>query len=167
MDRVARIQDDEFDRYVRGVRGRLLRQAYQLCRDRDEADDLVQTTLSKIYSYWHRLARREELTAYARTTLLRTYVAERRHARWRYEQPSIEPPDVAGVPPPVESRMVLLAAMRQLGRRQRAVVFLRFWDDLSIERTAEVLGCSPGTVRSQTHRALTTLRAMLAIDGMP
>jgi RNA polymerase sigma-70 factor (sigma-E family) len=155
----------DFDRYVRGVRGRLLRQAYTLCHDRDEADDLVQVTLSKIYYCWHRLDRRDELTAYTRKTLVRTYVAERRNARWRYEEPSIEPPDTACLQPSVEARTVLITALRRLGRRQRAVIFLRFWSDMSIERTAEVLGCSPGTVRSQTHRALTTLRSMPVFDG--
>jgi RNA polymerase sigma-70 factor (sigma-E family) len=167
MDRGARDDEVEFDRYVRGVRSHLLRQAYALCHDRDEADDLVQATLSKIYCCWHRLGRRDELAAYARQTLLRTYVAERRRARWRYEEHRIEPPDGACVLPPVEARMALIAALRKLGMRQRAVVFLRFWSDLSTEQTAEVLGCSPGTVRSQTHRALTTLRATLVIDGWP
>jgi RNA polymerase sigma factor (sigma-70 family) len=61
--------------------------------------------------------------------------------------------------------MALIAALQRLGSRQRAVVFLRFWSDLSTESTAAVLGCSPGTVRSQTHRALATLRGTLLVDG--
>jgi RNA polymerase sigma-70 factor (sigma-E family) len=165
MDRGAGNDELEFDTYVRHVRSRLLRQAYALCHDRDEADDLVQVTLSKIYLCWQRLGRREELTAYTRQTLVRTYAAEHRHARWRYEEPGTEPPDRAGAAPPVDVRMALIAALQRLGSRQRAVVFLRFWSDLSTESTAAVLGCSPGTVRSQTHRALATLRGTLLVDG--
>lgn len=157
----------EFEQYVRGVRGRLLRRAYLLCRDRYEAEDLVQLTLTKIYRYWPRLARHDELLAYTQKTLLRTYTAQRRLARWRYEEPGTEPPDRAYLPSTVEYRTALVAALRRLGTRQRAVVFLRFWSDLSTERTAEMLGCSPGTVRSQTCRALSTLRSELIAQGWP
>lgn len=151
----------DFTAHVEASRRWLHAEAYRLCGDWHEAEDLVQLTLYKVYRRWHRLAERDELGPYTRRTLVNTYVSERRRSRWRYESPYAEPPDRPVGGPADDDRATLMAALSTLGPRQRAVVLLRFCGDLSVAQTATVLGCSVGTVTSQTHRALASLRALL------
>jgi len=151
-----------FTVFAGSIRRRLHREAYRLCGDWHEADDLVQMTLYKVYGRWNRLTRRDELLAYTRQTLYRTYVSDRRRLRWKCEISYADLPErPADDHRSVDDRISLVAAMDHLGPRQRAVVVLRFWEDLSIEQTATMLACSKGTVTSQTHRALNTLRTVL------
>ena len=156
----------EFRRYVAARSGTLWRQAYLMCGDRHHAEDLVQAALAKLYVKWKAVRRRDAVDAYTRRVLVRLCI-EQTHPRRRREQ------SVDTVPEPaagsagsagsaaVEERAVLLEALARLAPGQRAVIVLRFWEDLSIEETASVLGCSTGTVKSQTARGLDGLREVL------
>ncbi|MBE1490776.1 SigE family RNA polymerase sigma factor [Plantactinospora soyae] len=159
----------DFDSYARSVRPWLHREAYRLCGDWHLAEDLVQVTLHKLYRRWDRLTEHEKLTGYLRQALRNTYVSERRLQRWKYEIAQGElPEDVAAVPgdrnldQAVVDRSTLIDSVNQLAPRQRAIIAWRFWADLSVEQTALMLGCSAGTVTSQTHHAMKNLRDILA-----
>lgn len=162
-DDVSRL---EFDDFARSIRRWLRAEAYHLCGDWFESDDLVQIALCKLQQRWDRLDRHNELGAYARRIVVHSLLTERRRARWRLEVSTpIEADAVANSAAyaAVEDRAVLLPALQRLGSRQRAVLALRFLHDLSVEQTAQTLGCSPGTVTSQTVRALASLRRDLAM----
>lgn len=143
----------------------LRRNAFVLVGDWFAADDLVQQTLITVYRRWEHLERHEELSAYTRTVMVRTFISDRRKHRWTREllRDSLPEPD----PMPEEvnrvgDRIVLLAALAKLSSRQRCLVYLRYWEDLSIEESAQIMNCSSSTVRSSTSRALRTLRKHLA-----
>jgi RNA polymerase sigma-70 factor (sigma-E family) len=171
MDRQA---DQEFRGWALASRGGLRRTAFLLSGDWFLADDLVQDALIRIYGVWPRLERSGDVGAYARRVVLNLYLDYRRRP-WRRERPTDQMPDhpmqegdrAMQAGGSVDDRDKLLAALRQVPPRQRAVLVLRFWEDLSIEQTAHTLGTSAGTVKSQTSRGLTTLRAALAEQGMP
>ena len=139
----------------------LRRKAYLLCGDRGHAEDLVQTALMRTARQWRRA--REHPEAYARQV-----VVNLAKDRWRQlGRRPVEAPLEADVAEPqgdvFGDRDVLLRATRLLPPGQRAVLVLRFFDDLSVAETAAVLGCSTGTVKSQTSRALDNLRAALTL----
>jgi RNA polymerase sigma factor (sigma-70 family) len=150
-----------FDRYARSIGTWLHWEAYRLCRDWHEAEDLTQVTLLKVYRRWENLGGRDLLGRYTHRTLLRTYLNERRHPRWSREVLQADPPELS-VAGPEHSDGKVWAAVGHLAARQRAVVVLRFWDDLTVEQTAMALGCTQGAITSQTHRALAHLRLALA-----
>ena len=155
--------DEEFARYVRARQHQLLRAAYLVCGDAHLAEDLVQGALAKLASRWERL-RHENPDAYVRRILYRDAVSSWR--RTRRESLSSLPDLPAGVPerdraPETASRVDLQRALAHLTAKQRAVVVLRFFEDRSEADTAEVLGVSVGTVKSQTHAALARLRVLL------
>lgn len=157
----------EFADYVDARRGYLRRTAYLMCGDWHTADDLVQTALIKLYVAWPRIHTDGAEDAYARKTIVRAHLDERRRP-WRRERPGLLELDAAaptGVP--VEDRDALVAALRQLPYRQRATIVLRYWCGLSVEETARDLGCAPGTVKSQTARGLIHLRQLLTHDEEP
>jgi RNA polymerase sigma-70 factor (sigma-E family) len=159
--------DEEFGRFVVARSLALRRTAYLMCGDWHEAEDLVQRALIKLHAAWGRVRSDDDLDAYLRKTLLRTCIDEKRRARWRREHPASHAlPDTLeapGEPDPetLSDRDTLVAALRGLPAGQRAVLVMRFWEDLSVEDTAHSLGCSAGTVKSQTSRGLGTLRAVL------
>lgn len=150
--------DEEFARYF-DTRARSLRAtAYSLCGDWHQAEDIVQTALLTLYRVWPRL-RHETLDAYARKVVLRVYLHERgRHAR---EELTDVPPDVAIDQPGFEDRTLVLGALSTMAPKQQEVLVLRYLHDLSVEQTAEQLGLSTGTVKSQSARGLATLRNRL------
>ncbi|HEU0130141.1 MAG TPA: SigE family RNA polymerase sigma factor [Mycobacteriales bacterium] len=156
-------RDEEFTAFAAAATPALLRTAYLLCLDRALAEDLTQTALARLYVAWPRLARRGELHGYARQVVVRAFVDERRRP-WRRERATADLPDHAGAEPygDVDERDRLRRAVATLPRRQRAVVVLRVWDDLSVAQTATALGISEGAVKSQLSRALDALRATLA-----
>lgn len=159
-------RDAEFSAYVAARRGHLRRTAYLLCGDWHQAEDLVQTSLTKLYLAWPRVRRDGSPEAYARTILVRVHLDEMRRP-WRRERPSAELPEsTAGVGLGSEDRDALLAALAELPAGQRSAVVLRHWLGLSVEEAAADLGCSTGTVKSQTARAVTRLRAALS-DAAP
>jgi len=149
-----------FRAFALSRRPALRRTAFLLCGDWHQADDLVQAALVKLYVAWPRIRSDGAPDAYAQRVLVRCYLDERRRP-WRRESPA-EIVDSAGPARPEEDLLDLRSALARLPRRQRATLLLRFWLDLSVTQTADALGCSEGTVKSQTARALTTLRALLA-----
>lgn len=156
-------QDADFRDWALARQGHLRRAAYLLCRDWHLAEDLTQTTLTKLYAAWHRINGGDARDAYARRVLYRTFVDETRRGH-RREYPGEYLPE--GAAPAVDTalRVTLLDAIGLLPPRARAVIVLRFWEDLSVEDTAAALGCSPGTVKSQTSRGLAALRRHLTLD---
>jgi len=153
-------QEREFVDYIAARSAAMGRTAHLLCGDWHRAEDLVQSVCVRLYAVWPRLKAREAVDGYVRKMLVRAYLNERRRP-WRREHTTAETPEVAtsGGYSGVESRMVLLDALATLPPRQRAVVVLRYWEDYSLDDAAAALGCSVGTVKSQSSRALATLRA--------
>ncbi|GAA4252408.1 sigma-70 family RNA polymerase sigma factor [Dactylosporangium darangshiense] len=144
------------------------RTAYLLCRDWDLAEDVVATMLGRLYRQWPRRSAIVNLDAYVSTMLVRALLDERRRP-WRRERPAdfdadYEHPVSAAADAGTVDRLTLDAYLAQLGPRRRAVLVLRFYCDLSVEDTAEALGISIGTVKSQTARGLETLRAMASVQ---
>jgi RNA polymerase sigma-70 factor (sigma-E family) len=162
---------EEFGQFMAGRWPGLVRLAYGLTGDRWLAEDIAQSALASAYAAWWRVSRADDPDAYVRRILINT--SNRRFRRRRViENPQqlAELPD-AGVADPAETvgdRAALLAAVRELAPRQRAIVVLRYWEDLSDAQVAAVLGCTAGTVRSQASRALAKLRTSAAlVDGTP
>ncbi|MCD9880226.1 SigE family RNA polymerase sigma factor [Streptomyces guryensis] len=160
--------DTEFVQFATTRWSQLVRTAYMLTGDFHEAEDLVQTTLIKVYTQWRRL-RRDETDAYVRRALINNNRSRHRkhrvvHLLMPFLPDATEPDEASGS----EKRDVLLRALAELPPRQRTVVVLRYWEDLSIEEVAYALGCSEGTVKSQASRALAKLRThpALAIQSL-
>jgi RNA polymerase sigma-70 factor (sigma-E family) len=162
--------DDAFDRLLRSRSGALLRTAYLLTGDRQLAEDLLQTALTKTYLRWGRLREVEAGEAYVRRVMVTTYSAWWRR-RWNGEHPTDIPPESAA-PDAIaaaDDRDVLRRTLAGLSKRQRAMVVLRFYGDLSENETAAALGVSVGTVKSTVARALARLRetAPPSLSGRP
>ena len=161
----------DYRAYAAARMSALRRTAYLLCGDWHHAEDAVQTVLTKLYVHWERVERKQALDAYVRTMLVRATLEQRRRVWWRRELSVAALPDTAALPTDAtEERLALAAALAQMPPRQRAVIVLRFWEDLDIAQTAAVLGCSEGTVKSQTSRGLTTMRSLLSdprLEGQP
>ena len=152
-----------FDAFATGAMPRLRRLAYAWCRDWHRGDDLVQDALERVYAAWPRVRRDGEPFAYARTTMLRRLISEERRPWRRREVGGLVagPGDPAAHVGDPALGVDLLAALAVLPARQRAVVLLRYVEDLSVAETAEALNCSEGTVKSQAHHARATLQAHL------
>jgi RNA polymerase sigma-70 factor (sigma-E family) len=152
--------DADYVDYVRLRLPWLRRVGFLLSQDTHRADDLVQVAITQLYVHWRRIRDLDNLDGYARTVLVRVYLSERR--KWasrvtlRPDAPEVpvEPADHAG-------RLAVRQALTGLAPRQRATLVLRFYCDLTVEQTADALGCSPGTVKSQTSKGLDTLRRAL------
>lgn len=144
--------------FVEGRRTALFRSAYLLCGNRDEAEDLVQTTLVKVVLGARRHGRLENIEAYARKTLVNTFISARRRF-WRREQAYGEMPDMPERVVDSDTGLMVRAALAGLAPKQRAVLVLRYWDDLSVAATAELLGMRESTVKSHTARGLAALKA--------
>ena len=153
----------EYVEYVTGRLPRLHRTAYMLCGDVHRANDIVQITLTALYVNWKKAAAADNIDGFVHRILVRRYLDERR-LRWSRVQLGPIPADAATVAAAehgVDERDELMTALRALPKGQRAVVVLRFLNDLSVEATAEALGCSVGNVKSQCARGLAALRAAL------
>ena len=160
-------EEQEFGDYVVARSRRLCEFAYLLCGDWHAAEDAVQTALAKLFVAWRRLRERESMDAYVRRIVVRVIIDQRRLLRSQRESSWAEPPDVTPIGDAAEAmpeRLAVLAALAKVPPRQRAVLVLRFFEEQSIEETAEALRCSTGTVKSQTARGLRTLRALLATE---
>ena len=157
-------RDEAFTEYVAARRAHLRRTAYLLCGDWHAAEDLVQTALTKLYTAWPRVSRREAIEAYARRIIVRAHVDEGRRP-WRRETPGVDGFDQAS-----DERVefgehdALVRALATLPLQQRRAVVLRHWYGLSVHETAVDLGCSDGTVKSHTSRGMAALRSMLSND---
>jgi RNA polymerase sigma-70 factor (sigma-E family) len=148
----------------------LCRTAYLLCGDRRRAEDATQEALIRMYRMWPRLQRKGGVGAYARKVVVCTTLdGFRRRSSTEvvggdsYFAAEADPADPLDV---LESRMLIMQALAELPARQRACVVLRYFDELSVDETAEVLGCRPGTVKSQTMRALEKLRVHPALADL-
>jgi RNA polymerase sigma-70 factor (sigma-E family) len=158
---VSTPRDQEFADYVTARMGTLRRLAYLLCQDRDRTDDLVQVAITRLYVHWNRARAVEHIDAYARTILIRVYLTERR-SKWATNVDlSTELPDRSAGVDDREDALDMRAALATLPARQRATLVLRYYCDLSVEQTAAHLGCSVGTVKSQTAKGLQALRGRL------
>ena len=155
-------RDTEFVEFVTAQRSALVRMARLLTAGDDAAaEDLVQTTLTRLYVHWPRVRRAGNPVGYARTSLTHAFVDEQRRAYKRRETPTGEVRDRASHDDDQDLAHTVLAALATLAPRQRAVVVLRHFLDLDIAETARVLGCTTGTVKSQNAKALGNLRAVL------
>lgn len=153
-------QEDRFQEFVRARWSHLVRTAYLLTGDAHLAEDLTQTALAKAYRSWRRVAGSDNPEAYVRRMLVTCNIDRFRKRRVK-ESLTDAPPERAGrdeAVARVDERGVLMAALAQLPPRQRAVVVMRYWEDLSEAEAAEVLGCSQGTVKSQASKGLAKLR---------
>jgi len=150
---------ESFTRWASERQQALLRTAVLLCGDHHRAEDLVQDALTKVAVRWARL-RDGNPDAYARQVIVRTNISWWRRRRHEVVLDVRDGQVSSGPGPEVDRRMLLDHALAQLTPRQRATVVLRFYDDLSERDTAEALGVSIGTVKSQTHVALARLRAV-------
>lgn len=157
--------DAEFSDYVAAHADQVRFTAYLLCGDWHEAEDLAQGAFVRLYLAWDRIDRTDPIDAYVRKIVTRSYLNERRRLWRKLERLTSVPPE----PPPArepapEERMLLMRALSQVPRRQRAALVLRYWEDLSLVETAEVLGCSVGNIKSQCARGLRRLRELLPSD---
>jgi RNA polymerase sigma-70 factor (sigma-E family) len=169
---VPRLQEDDaaaFDAFVVARRGSLMRTALLLTGDRGRAEDPVQTALFETFRRWPRLRDQADPVGYARKTLVATHLNWIRRRSWHepavgqivdISQLTAADDDVGRV----AERLRMRAAVLALPPRMRAVLVLHFFEDLSERDTAELLGCSAGTVKSQTARGLSRLREQLGDD---
>lgn len=154
-------RDTEFGEFLDSRAAVMRRTAYLLCGgDWHRAEDLVQTTLTKIYVAWSRIRQDGSIDAYSRKIMVRAAIDDSRRAFRRRESVVEHLPEIpaySGFDEAVDVRR----ALAKLPAGQRAVVVLRYWEDLSVEDTAKALGRSEGTVKSQSAKGLATLRRLL------
>ncbi|MFJ5261688.1 SigE family RNA polymerase sigma factor [Streptomyces sp. NPDC088387] len=152
----------DFTEFATAAWPRLVRTAHMLTGDFHEAEDLVQTTLAKVYARWRRIPR-DEINAYVRRALVNNNISRVRKRRIAHLLMPFLPESVhrshGGHAEAVERSAVLVQALAALSARQRAVVVLRYWEDLTEQEIAEVLNCSVGTVKTHARRGLEALRA--------
>lgn len=160
---MKRSEENAYREYVTARMEVMRRTAYLLCRDWHTADDLVSITIAKLYRHWARVGQQSTIDAYVRKALLRTWLDEKRRPWNRREQVTEELPELPTMTEfAVVGRAQLMDLLDGLPPKRRAAVVLRLYLDLSVEETAEILGCSVGTVKSQTARGLDTLRTRAA-----
>lgn len=155
-------RDQQFHEFVADRRGRLLHTARLLTAgDMFLAEDLVQTALTKLYVSWSAFRRADNPDGYVRRVLVNALTDERKRIWRRFERPVAQLPDLSGPDAMRDSDPELARALGELPPRMRAAVVFRFFYELDVAETAEALGCSAGTVKSQTARALDKLRVSL------
>ena len=154
---------EEFEEFARERASALYRSAWLLCGDSHRAEDLVQETLAKVFVRWHRplAGRIDNPAGYAHTTLVRTFISAQRR-RSTHERPTETLPESTDTRyDDGTTRLALQSALAELAPLDRAVLVMRYLDDLSVADTAAALGVSPGAVRNRTLRALDRLRDLL------
>jgi RNA polymerase sigma-70 factor (sigma-E family) len=156
--------DDAFTEFATASRTRLRNTAYLLCGDWDQAADHVQEGLIRVYVAWPRLVRGGGELAYARKAVVSAFLdaSRKRSSNERATDVSSARASDEDVATAVTDRAALMAALARLPERRRACIVLRYFEDLDVRDTATALGCSEGTVKSQTSRALETLRSVFA-----
>ncbi|GAA2017460.1 SigE family RNA polymerase sigma factor [Nakamurella flavida] len=167
-------EEAAFAEYMTARRDAVRRTAYLLCGEWHKADDLTQTAFVKLYGAWGRIRDRGALDAYVRSCLVRATIDESRRP-WRRERaveflPEPHPSaggsaDLADFAGGLADRDAVREALRQVPPGQRTVLVLRYYEGLDVKAVAQALGCSDGTVKSQTSRGLAALKAALAVTG--
>jgi RNA polymerase sigma-70 factor (sigma-E family) len=160
--------ESDFTAFVTARYSALVRTAYLLVGDRGRAEDLVQSALYRCYRRWEQVRAPEAAEAYVRTAMVRLAGRWSRR-RWRGEQPSdlSTRDEPARTGPDPDTAIDTARALATLTPAQRAVLVLRYFDDLTEARTAELLGCSIGTVKSRANRGLAALRAAGVLGPQP
>jgi RNA polymerase sigma-70 factor (sigma-E family) len=157
--------DDDFREFVLLRRAGLLRSAHALTGDRATAEDLVQNALLKTYTSWGRVSRADDPYAYTQRILFTSFSRMRRRRRVAEDLGASAEPAAAGADDgEIADRDQLRRALDELPARYQAVLVLRFYEDFSVEKVAGILGCSTGTVKTQTSRALARLRLSPQLD---
>ena len=158
--------EQEFVDFAQAQLDRLRQLAQRLCGDSNRGDDIVQTALIKMYTRWPRIRAVDNLEAYARTVVVRTFVDERR-LLWAKVRLFDRPPETAGLDEAaaVDDRVLVQRALLGIRPNVRAVLVLRFLCDLPVGEVASILGCAEGTVKSRTSIGLRKLRDVL--DRLP
>lgn len=151
---------EDFEAWVLARGGALARTAYLLTGDVHLAEDLVQDTLARVAQHWRRVSHGDSPDAYARKVMHHLAIDRWRRRSVRPTEVAGSHPEIGSAGPDVERRLVLRDALLRLTPKQRAVLSLRFYEDLTEVQTAAVLGCSPNTVKSQTRTALDRLRTL-------
>jgi RNA polymerase sigma-70 factor (sigma-E family) len=173
------IEPDGFQEYVKERRVTLVRTGFLLTGDAHSAEDLVQAALIRVWPHWNRVRRDQNVDAYVRKVLMNVFLSSVRRRRWREIPAGLEAADsyadagdghqrqhqsqhdaYAGV----DDRLAMVHLLRVLPPRQRAVVVARYYLDLSEADCSQLLGCSAGTIKSQTSKAMRTLGAAMAPD---
>jgi RNA polymerase sigma-70 factor (sigma-E family) len=155
-----------FSDYVAGQRSALVRLAYLLTGDVHAAEDLVQTALVRVWPRWARASKGPNVHAYVRKTLLTVFLNwPRRLPSRNVSDPDFELEDPRNAFQQVDEAELVMRYLRQLPPRQRAVIVMRYYADLSEADAADLLGCATGTVKSQTAKALAKLRALATADS--
>ncbi len=152
----------EFTAYATQAVPRLRATAFLMCRDWHLADDLTQNALTKLFLAWSKVSKAEDVDAYARKVLLRSYLDHHRRRATTEVVTSTFDGAAAGESP--DLRMTLVDALRLLKPQDRAVVVLRYWEDYSVEQVAAMLDLREATVRARSMRALGKLREALGED---
>ena len=162
-DRDASTQQarESFEEYVAARRAALLRTAYLLTGQHADAEDLVQMALVKAVPHWRRIC--DDPEPYVRKILAREATNRWRRRRWREVSSDVLPEASSDATDPTD-REVLRQALMRLSPRQRAVVVLRYFDDLTEQQTAEVLGIGLGTVKSHGRDAMARLRELITLE---
>ncbi|MET7284381.1 SigE family RNA polymerase sigma factor [Streptomyces sp. NPDC005573] len=165
-------EERQFTEFVAARSRSLLHTAYLLTGDWEKGRDLLQTALASTARRWSKLRDREQPEIYVRKALYHAQVDRFRLLSWGRETVTDTLPDrpsgqAADLADTVVQRQAVMAALRRLPRRQRAVIVLRYFEDRPDSEIATILGVAQGTVRSQTHKALASLRATLAEAGQP
>ncbi len=160
-------RDEEFTEYVAARLTALRRVAYLLCWDWDRADDLVQGAITKMYVHWGRVRAVDHADSYAKAILVREFLSERRSGWARRVVVGAEVPDAPAVASDHDSALDVRSALAGLPPGQRATLVLRFYCDLNVDQSARILGCSAGTVKSQTAKGLDSLRRALEPGSWP
>jgi RNA polymerase sigma-70 factor (sigma-E family) len=152
--------EHDFGAFVAARATSLLRVAYLACGDETEAEDLLQTALERTYRNWDQV-RHDTPEPYVRRVIINAAISRARRRAILSIIPMHSPPETSAQAADADLRHVLMEALRALPPRQRAVIVLRYWEDLSETQTAEVLGCAVGTVKSQASKAMAKLRSAL------
>lgn len=155
--------EESFTHFVLAHQSRLLHTAYLLTGNRASAEDLLQTALLKTYGHWTKVSSADP-SAFVRRVMVTTHISWARRL-WSREDPTAELPEQSAPSAdehPDERKDSVMQALRELPPRMRAVVVLRYYEDLSEADTAAQLGCSVGTVKTQASRGAARLRASLA-----
>lgn len=153
--------DLDFEQFYAATRPRLLRTTFAVTRDQQRAEDAVQVAFVSAYTSWRRVSRADDPVAYVRRIAIHAALAQRRSPSWRREKASghaLRDEPVADAVDATAQRLDVWQAIGTLPPRQRAVIVLRYYEDLTESQIAAILGIRPGTVKSQAAAALATLR---------